>query len=206
MQDELYQFERLDAWKLVPRPDRKNIIAVKWLWKNKSDAKNIFIRNRSCLVVKGYKQEKGIDFEESFALVARLEAIQMFVAFATHKNITIFQMDFKTSFLNDPLKEEVYVSQPDGFIDPDFPNHVYRLKKALYGLKQAPRAWETYYLFKYMSMISFLGLLIGKGQNRDETGQKWEAWRSWEKSKAFTIKKEKKPKKIQVQGTKRYKP
>ncbi|GJX46507.1 retrovirus-related pol polyprotein from transposon TNT 1-94 [Tanacetum coccineum] len=78
--------------------------------------------------------------QESFALVARLEAVQMFIAFAAHKNITIFQMDVKTAFLNGPLKEKVYVSQPDGFVDPDFPNHVYRLKKALYGLKQAPRA------------------------------------------------------------------
>ncbi|GJX63230.1 retrovirus-related pol polyprotein from transposon TNT 1-94 [Tanacetum coccineum] len=122
-------------------PDGKNIIAVKWLWKNKSDAENIVIRNKSCLVAKGYKQEEGIDFEESFALVARLETVRMFVAFAAHKNITIFQMDVKTGFLIGPLKEEVYVSQPDGFVDPEFPNHVCRLKKALYGLKQAPRAW-----------------------------------------------------------------
>ncbi|GKC66267.1 putative ribonuclease H-like domain-containing protein [Tanacetum coccineum] len=149
MQDELHQFERLDVWELVPRPDGKNIIAVKWLWKNKSDAENIVIRNKSRLVAKGYKQEEGIDFEESFAPVARLEAVRMFVAFAAHKNITIFQMDVKTAFLNGPLKEEVYVSQPDGFVDPDFPDHVYRLKKALYGLKQAPRAW-------YDKLSSFL--------------------------------------------------
>ncbi|GJX43455.1 retrovirus-related pol polyprotein from transposon TNT 1-94 [Tanacetum coccineum] len=109
--------------------------------KNKSDAKNIFIRNKSRLVAKGYKQEEGIDFEKSFAPVARLEAVRMFVAFTTHKNITIFQMDVKTAFLNGPLKKEVYVSQPDGFVNPDFPDHVYKLKKALYGLKQAPRAW-----------------------------------------------------------------
>ncbi|GJV72918.1 retrovirus-related pol polyprotein from transposon TNT 1-94 [Tanacetum coccineum] len=86
-------------------------------------------------------QEEGIDFEESFAPVARLEDVQMFIAYAAYKNITIFQMDVKTSFLNGPLKEEVYVSQPEGFIDPEFPDHVYSLKKALYGLKQAPRAW-----------------------------------------------------------------
>ncbi|GKC17116.1 retrovirus-related pol polyprotein from transposon TNT 1-94 [Tanacetum coccineum] len=141
MQDELHQFERLDVWELVPRPDGKNIIAVKWNWKNKSDAKNIVIRNRFCLVVKGYKQEDGIDFEESFAPVAHLEVVRMFVAFAAHKNITIFQKDVKTAFLNGPLKEEVYVSQLDGFVNPDFPNHVYRLQKALYGLKQASQAW-----------------------------------------------------------------
>ncbi|GKA69372.1 retrovirus-related pol polyprotein from transposon TNT 1-94 [Tanacetum coccineum] len=103
--------------------------------------------------VKGFKlilrQEEGIDFEESFAHVARLEAVRMFIAYAAHKNITIFQMDVKTAFLNGPLKEEVYVSQPEGFIDPEFPDHVYRLKKALYGLKQAPRAW-------YDKLSSFL--------------------------------------------------
>ncbi|GJV22098.1 retrovirus-related pol polyprotein from transposon TNT 1-94 [Tanacetum coccineum] len=127
----------------------KNVIALKWLWKNKCDAENIVVRNKSRLVAKGYKQEEGIDFEESFAPVARLEAVRMFIAFAAHRNITIFQMDVKTAFLNGPLKEEVYVSQPEGFIDPEFPNHVYRLKKALYGLKQAPRAW-------YDKLSSFL--------------------------------------------------
>ncbi|GKD44948.1 retrovirus-related pol polyprotein from transposon TNT 1-94 [Tanacetum coccineum] len=149
MQDELNQFERLQVWELVPRPEGKNIIALKWLWKNKCDAENIVVRNKTRLVAKGYKQEEGIDFEESFAPVARLEAVRMFIAYAAHKNITIFQMDVKTAFLNGPLKEEVYVSQPEGFIDPEFPDHVYRLKKALYGLKQAPRAW-------YDKLSSFL--------------------------------------------------
>ncbi|GJV26768.1 retrovirus-related pol polyprotein from transposon TNT 1-94 [Tanacetum coccineum] len=127
MQDELNQFERLQVWELVPRPEGKNIIALKWLWKNKCDAENIVVRNKTRLVAKGYKQEEGIDFEESFAPVARLEAVRMFIAYAAHKNITIFQMDVKTAFLNGPLKEEVYVSQPEGFIDPEFPDHVYRL-------------------------------------------------------------------------------
>ncbi|GKD32409.1 retrovirus-related pol polyprotein from transposon TNT 1-94 [Tanacetum coccineum] len=145
----LHQFKRLDVWELVPRPDRKNIINVKWLGKNKSDAEKIVIRNKSHLVEKGYKQEEGIDFEESFALVARLEDVRIFIAFAAHKNITIFQMDVKTAFLKVPLKEEVYVSQSDGFVNPDFPDHVYRLKKALYGLKQALRAW-------YDKLSSFL--------------------------------------------------
>ncbi|GJT86171.1 integrase, catalytic region, zinc finger, CCHC-type containing protein [Tanacetum coccineum] len=98
IQDELHQFERLDVWELVPQPDGKNIIAVKWLWKNKSDAKNIVIQNKSRLVAKGYKQEEGIDFEEFVALVARLESVRMFIDFAAHKNITIFQMDVKTAF------------------------------------------------------------------------------------------------------------
>ncbi|GJR46596.1 retrovirus-related pol polyprotein from transposon TNT 1-94 [Tanacetum coccineum] len=149
MQDELNQFERLQVYELVPSLEGKNIIALKWLWKNKCDAKNIVVRNKTRLVAKGYRQEEGIDFEESFAPVARLEAVRMFIAYAAHKNITIFQMDVKTAFLNGPLKEEVYVSQPEGFIDPEFPDHVYRLKKALYGLKQAPRAW-------YDKLSSFL--------------------------------------------------
>ncbi|GJW68253.1 retrovirus-related pol polyprotein from transposon TNT 1-94 [Tanacetum coccineum] len=157
MQDELNQFERLQVWELVPRPEGKNVIALKWLWKNKCDAENIVVRNKSRLVAKGYKQEEGIDFEESFAPVARLEAVRMFIAFAAHRNITIFQMDVKTAFLNGPLKEEVYVSQPEGFIDSEFPNHVYRLKKALYGLKQAPHAW-------YDKLSSFL---IEHGFNKD---------------------------------------
>nr|GFC49323.1 retrovirus-related Pol polyprotein from transposon TNT 1-94 [Tanacetum cinerariifolium] len=87
------------------------------------------------LVAKGYRQEEGIDFEESFAPVARLEAIRIFIANVASKNMTVYQMNVKTAFLNDELKEEVYVSQPEGFADPDRPNHVYRLKKALYGLK-----------------------------------------------------------------------
>nr|GEZ67137.1 uncharacterized mitochondrial protein AtMg00810-like [Tanacetum cinerariifolium] len=93
------------------------------------------------LVARGYRQEEGIDFEESFALVPRLEAIWIFLAYAAHKNMVVYQMDVKTVFLNGNLREEVYVSQPDGFVDQDNPNHVYKLKKALYGLKQAPRAW-----------------------------------------------------------------
>ncbi|GJW12984.1 retrovirus-related pol polyprotein from transposon TNT 1-94 [Tanacetum coccineum] len=150
MQKELQQFERLDVWELVPRPDGKNIIAVKWLWKNKSDAENIVIRNKSCLVAKGYKQEEGIGFEESFALVTRLKSVRMFVAFAAHKNITIFQMDVKNAFLNGLLKKEVYGSQPDGFVDPDIPDHVYRLKKALYGLKQAQRTCLSQYALELL--------------------------------------------------------
>nr|GEU93532.1 hypothetical protein [Tanacetum cinerariifolium] len=99
------------------------------------------LKNKACLVARGYRQEEGIDFEESFALVARLEAIRIFLAYAAHKNMVVYQMDVKTTFFNGNLREEVYVSQPDGFVDPNNPNHVYKLKKALYALKQAPRAW-----------------------------------------------------------------
>ncbi|GKF56342.1 retrovirus-related pol polyprotein from transposon TNT 1-94, partial [Tanacetum coccineum] len=100
----------------------------------------MIIRNKSRLVAKGYRKEEGIDFEESFAPIARLEAVRIFMAYAAHKNFPIYQMDVKTAFLNGPLKEEFFVRQPDGFVDPNFLNHVYRLKKALYGLKQSPRA------------------------------------------------------------------
>ncbi|GJR43398.1 retrovirus-related pol polyprotein from transposon TNT 1-94 [Tanacetum coccineum] len=92
-------------------------------------------------MAKGYRQEEGINFKESFVPVARIEAIRIFIANASSKNMTIYQMDVKTAFLNGELKEEVYVCQPEGFVDPNHPTHVYRLKKALYGLKQAPRAW-----------------------------------------------------------------
>ncbi|GJT51643.1 retrovirus-related pol polyprotein from transposon TNT 1-94 [Tanacetum coccineum] len=118
MQDELNKFKHLDVWELVERPVARNIIAVKWLWKNKTDAENTVIRNKSCLVAKGYGQEKGINFEESFAPVARLEAVRIFMAYTAHKNFPIYQMDVKMAFLNGPLKEEVFVSQPDGFVDP----------------------------------------------------------------------------------------
>ena len=99
------------------------------------------LKNKARLVARGYSQEKGIDFKESFAPVARLDAIRIFLAFAAHMNMIVYQMDVKTTFLNGILREEVYVSQPDRFVDSDNPNHMYRLKKALYGLKQAPRAW-----------------------------------------------------------------
>nr|GEX30985.1 Gag-Pol polyprotein [Tanacetum cinerariifolium] len=213
--EELHQFDRLDVWELVDRPLCTNVINLKWLWKNKRDEENTIIRNKSRLVAKGYAQKEGVNFEESFAPVARLEAVRMFIAYAAHKSFTVYQMDVKTTFLYGPLKEEVYVNQPDentiirnksrlvakgyaqkegvdfeesfapvarleavrlfiayaahksftiyqmdiktvflysplneevyvnqpdGFVDPYHPNKVYRLKKALYELKQAPRA------------------------------------------------------------------
>nr|GFB93063.1 copia protein [Tanacetum cinerariifolium] len=106
---------------------------------NKRDEENTVIRNKSRLVAKGYAQKEGVDFEESFAPVARLEAVMLFIAYAAHKSFTVYQMDVKIAFLYGPLKKEVYVNQPDGFVDPYHPDKVYRLKKALYGLKQAPR-------------------------------------------------------------------
>ncbi|GKD20163.1 retrovirus-related pol polyprotein from transposon TNT 1-94, partial [Tanacetum coccineum] len=139
-QEELHQFDRLQVWELVDKPFGKTIIKLKWLWKNKKDEDQIVIRNKARLVAKGYAQEEGIDFEESFTPVACLEAVWIFVAYVAHKSFPIYQMDVKTVFLNGPLKEEVYVAKPNGFVDPDYPEKVYRLKKPLYGLKQASRA------------------------------------------------------------------
>ncbi|GJQ99879.1 retrovirus-related pol polyprotein from transposon TNT 1-94 [Tanacetum coccineum] len=115
MQDEIHEFDRLEVWELVPRPVYVMVIALKWIYKVKLDEYGDVLKNKARLVAKGYRQEEGIDFEESCIV--------------------------KTAFLNGDLQEEVFVSQPEGFEDPDNPTHVYRLKKALYGLKQAPRAW-----------------------------------------------------------------
>nr|GEX33252.1 retrovirus-related Pol polyprotein from transposon TNT 1-94 [Tanacetum cinerariifolium] len=131
----------MDVWVLVPIPDNISPLTLKWIFKNKHNEEETVIRNKSRLVVRGYRQEEGLDFEESFAPVARMEAIRIFLAYAAHKSSTVFQMDVKTAFLHGSLKEDVYVCQPEGLIDADHPSHVYKLKKALYGLKQAPRAW-----------------------------------------------------------------
>nr|GFD45918.1 retrovirus-related Pol polyprotein from transposon TNT 1-94 [Tanacetum cinerariifolium] len=116
---------------------------------NKHDEEQTIIRNKSRLVVRGYRQEEGINFEESFASVARMEAIRIFLAYAARKSFTVFQMDVKTACLHGSLKEDVYMCQPEGFIDVDHPSHVYKLRKALYGLKQASRAW-------YDELLAFL--------------------------------------------------
>ncbi|GKE14643.1 retrovirus-related pol polyprotein from transposon TNT 1-94 [Tanacetum coccineum] len=117
------------------------VITLKLIYKVKLDELGGILKNKARLVARGYRQEEGIDFEESFAPVARLEAVRIFFAFAAYMNMTVYQMDVKTAFLNGILREKVYVSQSDEFVDPDKPNHMYRLKKALYGLKRAPRAW-----------------------------------------------------------------
>ncbi|GJY74876.1 retrovirus-related pol polyprotein from transposon TNT 1-94 [Tanacetum coccineum] len=139
MQEELLQFKRLDVWVLVHVLDNIKPLMLKWLFKNKHDKENTVIRNKTRLVVRGYRQEEGIDFEESFASVSKMEAIRIFLAYDAHKSFTVFQMDVKTAFLHGTLKEDVYVCQPEGFIDVDHPSHIYKLKKELYGLKQAPR-------------------------------------------------------------------
>ncbi|GJV99390.1 retrovirus-related pol polyprotein from transposon TNT 1-94 [Tanacetum coccineum] len=138
---EIHEFDRLEVWELVPRPIYVMVIALKWIYKVKFDEYGNVLKNKAQLVAKGYRQEEGIDFEESFAPVVRIEAIIIFIANAATKNMIIYQMDVKTAFLNGDIQEEVFVSQPEGFEDQDNPTYVYRLKKALYGLKQAPRAW-----------------------------------------------------------------
>nr|GEY54000.1 retrovirus-related Pol polyprotein from transposon TNT 1-94 [Tanacetum cinerariifolium] len=123
-----------DAYKVL-------LIKLKWIYKVKTDEFGRVLKNKARLVAQGFRQEEGINFEESFAPFARIEAICIFIANSAHKNMTIFQMDVKIAFLNGELKEEIYVSQPEVFVDQDNPSHVYKLKKALYGLKQEPRAW-----------------------------------------------------------------
>ncbi|GJZ13309.1 retrovirus-related pol polyprotein from transposon TNT 1-94 [Tanacetum coccineum] len=140
MQEEIHEFERLEVWELVPCPDNMFLIKLKSIYKVKTYESGGVLKIKARLVAQGFKQEEGIDFEESFAPVARIEAIRIFIAYVAHKNMTIYQVDVKTAFLNGELKEEVYISQPEGFVDQDNPSHVYKLKKALYGLKQAPRA------------------------------------------------------------------
>nr|GEV68440.1 retrovirus-related Pol polyprotein from transposon TNT 1-94 [Tanacetum cinerariifolium] len=131
MQDELDQFARLKVWRLVPRPEGKTVIKTKWIFKNKKDERCVVIRNKARIVAVGYSQQEGIDYDETFAPVAR-EAIRLFLAYAAHKNFTVFQMDVKTVFLNGILKEELYVGQPPSFVSKQYPDHVYALDKALY--------------------------------------------------------------------------
>ncbi|KAI3668197.1 hypothetical protein L6452_43274 [Arctium lappa] len=149
MQEELTEFSRNKVWNLVPRPSDKIVIGTKWVFRNKLDEHGTVTRNKARLVAQGYRQEEGIDYDETFAPVARLEAIRLFLAYAVYKDFIVYQMDVKSAFLNGKLNEEVYVEQPPGFYDPKHPNYVYKLDMALYGLKQAPGAW-------YDTLSSFL--------------------------------------------------
>jgi transposase InsO family protein len=157
MQEELNNFTRNEVWHLVPRPNQ-NVVGTKWVFQNKQDEHGVVIRNKARLVAKGYSQIEGLDFDETYAPVARLESIHILLAYATYHGFKLYQMDVKSAFLNGPIKEEVYVEQPLGFEDSEYPNHVYKLLKALYGLKQAPRAW-------YECLRNFLitnGFKVGK--------------------------------------------
>ncbi|GJZ18791.1 retrovirus-related pol polyprotein from transposon TNT 1-94 [Tanacetum coccineum] len=141
MEDELNQFAKNKVWTLVLAPYGKTIIGSKWVFRNKRDETGIVIKNKARLVAQGYNQQEGIDYDETFAPVARLEPIRIFLAFATYMNFIVCQMDVKSAFLNGKLKEEVYVKQPLGYESSKFSNHVCKLDKSLYRLKQAPKAW-----------------------------------------------------------------
>ncbi|GJR92407.1 retrovirus-related pol polyprotein from transposon TNT 1-94 [Tanacetum coccineum] len=139
--EELLQFKLQEVWTLVDLPNGKRAIGSKWVFRNKKDERGIVIRNKARLVAQGYTQEEGIDYDEVFAPVARIEAIRLFLAYASFKDFVVYQMDVKSAFLYGKIEEEVYVCQPPGFEDPNFPDRVYKVKKALYRLHQAPRAW-----------------------------------------------------------------
>ncbi|KAI3702443.1 hypothetical protein L6452_28181 [Arctium lappa] len=141
MQEELLQFKLQDVWDLVDLPKGQRAIGTKWVFRNKRDERGIVIRNKARLVAQGYTQEEGIDYEEVFAPVARIEAIRLFLAYASYMKFKVYQMDVKSAFHYGSIEEEVYVCQPPGFENPSYPDRVYKLKKALYGLHQAPRAW-----------------------------------------------------------------
>ncbi|GKF91742.1 putative ribonuclease H-like domain-containing protein, partial [Tanacetum coccineum] len=128
------------VWILVDFPIRKSIIGIKWVFRNKKDERGIMIRNKARLVAQGHIQEEGIDYKEVFAPVARIEAIRLFLAYASFMGFLVYQMDVKSAFLYGTIEEEVYVTQPPGFKDSDHPNKVYKVVKALYGLHQALRA------------------------------------------------------------------
>ncbi|GKC44330.1 putative ribonuclease H-like domain-containing protein, partial [Tanacetum coccineum] len=141
MQEELLQFKIQNVWVLVDCPNGVRPIGTKYVLKNKRDERGIVIRNKVRLVAQGHTQEEGIDYEEVFAPVAKIEAIRLFLAYASYMGFTIYQMDVKSAFLYRTIDEEVYVTQPPGFQDSQFPDKVYKVVKAMYGLHQAPRVW-----------------------------------------------------------------
>ncbi|GKE63699.1 putative ribonuclease H-like domain-containing protein, partial [Tanacetum coccineum] len=142
MKEELLQFKLQEVWTLVDLPNGKMAIGTKWVFRNKKDKRGIVIRNKARLIAQGYTQEEGIDYDEVFAPVARIEAIRLFLAYASFKDFALYQMDVKSAFLYRKIKEEACVCQPPGFKDSDFPDRVYKVEKALYGLRQALRAWH----------------------------------------------------------------
>jgi hypothetical protein len=148
------------VYSLVERP-KQNVVGTKWVFCNKQDEHGVVTRNKARLMAKGSSQVEVLDFDETFAPVARLELIHILLAYATHHGFKLYQMGVKSAFLNDPIKEEVYVEQPPSFESEEYPNHVYKLHKVLYGLKQAPRAW-------YKCLRDFLienGFRIGKADS-----------------------------------------
>ncbi|GKC97246.1 retrovirus-related pol polyprotein from transposon TNT 1-94, partial [Tanacetum coccineum] len=132
---------QVEVWTLVDLPYGKRAIGTKWVYMNKKDERGIVIRNKARLVAQGYTQEEGIDYDEVFAPIARIEAIRLFLAYSLFKEFVVYLMDVKIAFLYGKIEKEVYVCQPPVFEDPEFPDRVYKVEKALYGLHQAPRAW-----------------------------------------------------------------
>ncbi|GJS29093.1 putative ribonuclease H-like domain-containing protein, partial [Tanacetum coccineum] len=155
MQEELLQFKLQQVWILVDLPIRKRAIGTKWVFKNKKDERGIVINKKARLVAQGHRQEEGIDYEEVFAPVARIEAIRLFLAYASFMGFLVYQMDVKSAFLYGTIEEEVYVTQPPGFKDPDHPNKVYKVVKALYGLHQAPRACQDKYVAEILKKFNY---------------------------------------------------
>ncbi|GKC85042.1 putative ribonuclease H-like domain-containing protein [Tanacetum coccineum] len=149
MQEELLQFKIQKVWILVDLPYRKKAIGTKWVYRNKKDERGVVVRNKARLVAQGHRQKEGLDYDEVFSPVARIEAIRIFLAFASYMGFIVYQMDVKSVFLYGIIDEEVYVSQPLGFVDPKCPKKVYKVMKAIYGLHQAPRAW-------YATLSTFL--------------------------------------------------
>lgn len=149
MQAELHEFERNKVWRLVEKPPGVKPLGMRWVFRNKLDKDGNVVRKKARLVVKGYLQEEGIDYDETYAPVARLEAVRIFLAYVAHKNFKVYQMDVKCALLNGTLQETVYVEQPPGFVNENLLDHVYVLDKAVYGLKQAPRA-------SYATLTKFL--------------------------------------------------
>jgi len=162
MQDELNQFIRNEVWTLVPQSDSMNVIGTKCIYKNKLDETRVITRNKTRLVSKGYNQEERINYDETFAPVARLEVERLLLAFSCMSDFKLFQMDVKSAFLNRFINEEVYVSQPPDFGDHQQPNHVYKLKKTLYGPKQAPRQLydKTLFIKKSKSVIILVQIYV----------------------------------------------
>ncbi|KAI3819488.1 hypothetical protein L1987_13327 [Smallanthus sonchifolius] len=141
MQDELSQFQKFHVWDLVDLPKGVQPIGTRWVFKCKTDDRNVVVKNKARLVVQGFYQQEGLNYTEVYAPVARIEAIRLFLAYATYVGFKVYQLDVKSAFLYGKVHEEVYVTQPPGFEDPHNINKVYKLDKALYGLQQAPRAW-----------------------------------------------------------------
>nr|GFC06813.1 retrovirus-related Pol polyprotein from transposon TNT 1-94 [Tanacetum cinerariifolium] len=152
--EELLQFKIQNVWTLVDCPKGVRPIGTKWVLKNKKDERGIIVRNKARLVAQGHTQEEWIDYDEVFSPVARIEAIRLFLAYASFMGFTVYQMDVKSGFIYGTIDEEVYVMQPPRFQDPAFPAKVYKVKKAMYGLHQGPRAWYGT-LSKYLLMNGF---------------------------------------------------